>query len=754
MYTLILINTQKIDLEVDLVKNMLISVFFKNKSFYIKKNEASIFKSTFDSKKLENLNNKLKKKVYYIDNNTFLQLFFFFENLFLKTKIQIKDLNLKQCLLIFDQELVKINNFNFFNIETTTEEEKEKYDVFFNVFFNFLNVYIKYIQNNILNDFFLSYFFKENNLTEIKNCINKEVTNLNTYLIKESSFKNLTFLIKTLKNILLFLKNTLEINVKDVSNNNYNSNFFLEIEYCEYIVFTSRLKILIAYSEQIITINNLKQKLDELELNKKKLFGIEIKLDFRGRVYTLSTIKAFDNNKLLRQSIRIKNSIKISYLLSWFKKIYKETNINNILNLNYDVYSYILTKKEFKEYTFILNIDLQKIKKKDFLSFLYLKTKTALLCYLGFLLLPSTEKKTYTMDTIINLGYTFFYDENLNEKIQKVKNQYNIELYLEFMQTVDALKELNQKISFNSLITNTKLLTLDSSCNGYTHLLYTFSDLKEDEFKKFKEVLNLSSSNKNFDFYSEVLNEIKEKNSFLKEQIEKKIITRTSIKKVVMTIPYNAKEYSFTEKLKKEIIEKDPIKKKKIINELILFFSKDFKNKIINKTFTLKLKEFLKKNKVKNIYYLIDDETKINLSYLKKKNKKIPYIDNVLNKKKSVYIKILTSDLDIEKTLTASIANIIHANDAFCIKELIINNKLNILTIHDCVKFNAFLFEEMLITYELIFKNFYKKFNIYEKIYFEDPKTKELKKVFNEKNLIKNENKELVFENSKYILKF
>lgn len=220
-----------------------------------------------------------------------------------------------------------------------------------------------------------------------------------------------------------------------------------------------------------------------------------------------------------------------------------------------------------------------------------------------------------------------------------------------------------------------------------------------------------------------------------------------------MTIPYNAKEFGFIQKLKQDIIEKDTKKKNLIIKELMLFFSKDFKNKIINKTFITKLKEFLKNKKIKNLYYVIDNNTKINLTYFKEKNEKIPYIDNILNKKKSVYIKVLTSKLNTEKIVTASVANIIHANDAFCIRELILNSELNILTIHDCVKFNAFLFEEILFSYELIFKDFYKNYNIYDKLYYEDYKTKKLKKMF-ENNNTKKPYFNATFEKSKYILKF
>jgi len=114
---------------------------------------------------------------------------------------------------------------------------------------------------------------------------------------------------------MLFLNNTTEVNIKDVSNNKYDSKYFLEIEYCEYIIFLNKFKILISYLEQIITIFNLKQKIVENNLNKNKLFGIEIKLDFRGRLYSIDIVKAYDNNKLLRQSIKIKNTIKIKKLL-------------------------------------------------------------------------------------------------------------------------------------------------------------------------------------------------------------------------------------------------------------------------------------------------------------------------------------------------------------------------------------------------------------------------------------------------------
>jgi hypothetical protein len=41
--------------------------------------------------------------------------------------------------------------------------------------------------------------------------------------------------------------------------------------------------------------------------------------------------------------------------------------------------------------------------------------------YLGFLLLSSEEKKTYSMITILEKGFLFFYSKNLNEQIEKKK---------------------------------------------------------------------------------------------------------------------------------------------------------------------------------------------------------------------------------------------------------------------------------------------------------------------------------------------
>ena len=79
-------------------------------------------------------------------------------------------------------------------------------------------------------------------------------------------------------------------------------------------------------------------------------------------------------------------------------------------------------------------------------------------------------------------------------------------------------------------------------------------------------------------------------------------------------------------------------------------------------------------------------------------------------------------------------------------------SSLNILTIHDCIKFDSFLFEEIIFLYEYTFKNFYKNYNIYDKLYYETSDSNALHKIFNEKNSLKTEN-ECIFEKSKYILK-
>lgn len=760
LYDKILLNTKILNLETDFKNNYLKNLFFKDDKFYIKKNIYNENSSIFDFEKIKIINNKLKKLVYYTDINIFLELFNFFENIFKNIILKKNIKKLKECINYFEDNIQKINNFNFFNIESLLHKEKEKYELFFNILNLYSWSYNEYIHNIILNTNFLNFFYKKDDIKELKLCIEKEKENLNYLLNNLNSFDNLNFLIKTIKNIFLFLNNTLEINIKDVSNNNYNSKYFIEIEYREYIIFINKFKIIVAYLEQIITISNLKQKIIENNFNQKKLFGIEIKLDFRGRLYSINIIKAYDNNKLLRQSIKIKNNIKIKELLSWYIDLFKKLKISISYFLKKDIYEFILDKKEFKHFNYLFKLNLTEMTKKNFLDLLYLKTYVATICYLGFLLLKSEEKKTYTLLNILKKGYDFYYNDNNKEIINEIKKSFlnltlelNLEEYLELTQTLNSLDNLNKNISFNSLLLNNKLLSLDSSCNGYTHLLYTFSELTISKFKEFKKILNLSSDNNNYDFYSEVLNEIKNNNFFLKKQIEDKIINRNSIKKIVMTIPYNAKEYSFHEKLKNEIIEKDDKKKKIIIKELIEFFSKNFKNKIINKSFILNLKTFLKKNKIKNIWYVIDENTKINITYYKEKNEKILFIDNILNKKKSVYIKTLTNEINIEKTVIASIANIIHANDAFIIKELIINCKLNILTIHDCVKFDAFLFEEIIFLYEYTFKNFYKNYNIYNKIYYETNDSSELKKVFDD-SFIKKIEDNCIFEKSNYILKF
>ena len=759
VYDQILLNTACLNLEFDFKSNMLINVFFKNKKFHIKKNNYSIDNSVFDFQKIKIINNKLKKKVYYTDVTIFLKLFNFFEKFLLKITFEKKIDTLENCIKFFEENIEKINNFNFFNIEAIDAEEQEKYSIFFSIFNLYVWTYKNYINEVIIPTEFLNYFYKKTDIEELLNCIKKEEENLFIILHDNNmlNFEKLNYVVKIIKNLILFLNNTTEINMKDVSNNNYDSNYFLKIEYCEYIIFLNKFKILISYLEQIITIFNLKQKIIENNLNKKKLFGIEIKLDFRGRLYSIDIVKAYDNNKLLRQSMKIKNTIKINKLMTWYSDLYKKLNINLSFFIKEDTYDFILKQKEFNKFSYLFNLNIETLNKKDFLNLLYLKTSMSTLIYIGFLLLSSEKKKTYSTIEILKQGYNFFYKNNCLNTFEnafdnvKIKNL-NIENYLELTEAFNSLLLINKNINFNNLLLNNKLLTLDSSCNGYTHLLYTFSELNEEKFKQFKKVLNLTNDNINYDFYSEVLNEIKNYDSFLKEQIENKIIDRNSIKKIVMTIPYNAKEFSFYEKLKSEILEKNKEKKEKIIKNLVNFFSKNFKNKIINKTFIIKLKDFLKKNKIKNIWYVIDENTKINITYFKQKNEKIPFIDNILNKKKSVYIKILTNELDIEKTVTASVANIIHANDAYVIKELILKSSLNILTIHDCIKFDSFLFEEILFLYEHTFKSFYKNYSIYDKLYYETFDSNVLYKIFNEKNNLNSENI-LTFEKSKYILK-
>jgi hypothetical protein len=117
---------------------MLTKIFFINKSFHIKKNKYSMFNSKFDLNKLIALNNKINKVAFYINEGVFFYLFDFFENFILNISLadlQKKNLNIKDCILSFEHELEKINNFNFFNIETTIIEQEEKYKIFISLFF-------------------------------------------------------------------------------------------------------------------------------------------------------------------------------------------------------------------------------------------------------------------------------------------------------------------------------------------------------------------------------------------------------------------------------------------------------------------------------------------------------------------------------------------------------------------------------------------------------------------------------------------
>jgi len=551
----VLINTNLKNLEEASELNALKSYYFLKKNFYIKKNQNSNTSSIFNQNFLNSLNQKFLKKVYWIDKKVFLLIFNTFELFLLKMQELNIDLSLKTVIEHFNLQILKINNFNFFNLENYFNDEKNKYDIFFSLIYLHANAYSKYIANVILKTKFLLFFFSEDTIFIMQEFITKELSILNVALISKKNFENFEIIIKTIKNLNLFLNNTYEVNVHDISKNKYTTSFFTEIFYFEYIFFIKNLKKLISYSEQIITIQNIKKKI--INNTTEKTFGIEFKLDFRGRIYALDLYKAYDNSKLIRNSIKLKNSLNLALLKTWYFFIWNTNNIHTISDLHAETYDWLFTKEPFIKFKYLKDKKLSMLNNSEFLELLYLKSFNSILMYIGFLILKKSIKKTYNFLEIIYLGYDYFFNK------KELTTMLTIEETIELQETENSLTKLLTTLTLEELFKHNKMLTLDSSCNGYTHLLYAFSELEEFQFNHYLKVLNLTSSKINYDFYSEVLNEISAFDENLKECIIDGSLSRTTIKKVVMTIPYNAKEFSFKKNLEQNLLIDNQEKKKK-----------------------------------------------------------------------------------------------------------------------------------------------------------------------------------------------
>ena len=265
-------------------------------------------------------------------------------------------------------------------------------------------------------------------------------------------------------------------------------------------------------------------------------------------------------------------------------------------------------------------------------------------------------------------------------------------------------------IEFNTYLP----IQLDATCNGFQHL-----SLLSQESKLYDE-LNLTNTGKYpKDFYNFLLHKVQ---VYLKDKLDENIteegkgsitrlnnfiFTRSHVKKIIMTIPYNSSQRSMGEYLRSELDQKNYDENIKCY----WYTGKDDPNNSINSNdITLLINiitniikhDFNKINKLikylRNIaklfntlnlpiYWSLPSGLNIYQSYLQSKSVTIsPFAYNKIK----LNLKVSSRDkLDHNKQLRALMPNLIHSLDAYSMTELYYTlsskfDEVQFYSIHDC----------------------------------------------------------------------
>lgn len=153
---------------------------------------------------------------------------------------------------------------------------------------------------------------------------------------------------------------------------------------------------------------------------------------------------------------------------------------------------------------------------------------------------------------------------NTDKYIKQLKDKDNENKYDKFIQEISDVKEPIQFLA--SLIAIDKAITtgysyqpilFDATCSGLQHLAGICGDLKLAQY------VNVIGDDKiRNDMYKEaskyIIKEISTLKDSVKEELESIIITRTSVKKAIMTIPYGISVSTLNEDLQ-EVFEAEKI---------------------------------------------------------------------------------------------------------------------------------------------------------------------------------------------------
>lgn len=681
----------------------------------------------------------IKNSIYKKNNETL--------NLEIENKIVEKETS-----IIVNECYTQYNNFFLYNEKYTFKkinEEKKKY-----LDSNYFLLVLRYLVDKNLVKMNQKKNFKKNNIKTYNFYYLNYLINQNTICIDFGfSFSKFNFFLSKNEYYLIsYMINSIKKICKENTNNNKKLNFLsskyiensLNTEYYINLEFIDVIhKELEKEHNKVLNLQIVLETLNKLNVEIKEVLN-EFNVEFNKKKQKIN--KNYEN--IIKNLIDTTNDTLKQYNKEKFKKILNEKK-NNLKYLQYTnlckKYSsflilanfFILKKIYIKEVPLYFSFFFDFRTRKYFHSYIsptnssYLRT----IYYYGkYTKEEMLLKEENEVSDIIRL-----YDK----EIETIKNKFaiintNIKInegvfWLLISIGKHFINKNNIKIHIKEFINTAKKILEDSSLIENLkfsdkieclHSIYVLKKLNDEEIKKYvilKDatssvlqhyirfltpidenalfLVNMNSKEYWIDTYSMFIEifKIKNKNKSYYENVEK-YLKRSNLKKSIMTHAYGV---SYLESYKYFCSTLDILPNKDIkemFKDFYNFLNKDLEKILFKNNSKTFLNDILKN--IKEIDNIKTNDVEISLLYYNTITKTIDFKKkNEINEKIrfSINKKELTKEINLNKTKTSLRPNIIHASDAFYIRNLSLKLKFCYLTIHDCFLIDIFCVSKFIV---------------------------------------------------------
>lgn len=372
-------------------------------------------------------------------------------------------------------------------------------------------------------------------------------------------------------------------------------------------------------------------------------------LDFRGRMYTISTYGPI-SNKIIRNILVYNSDANTDY----FQEEIEKSQTFKIIKTNYfNMLSPIKLKYGtdlFKSSLFWVLISLSAHFKNRLL-----------------------ENNKVGIDVLLRTGINIYLNKD------KTYEDLTLDEEVELRRNIFIIHQLTLGI-----FDHNTFLCKDSTASVFQHL---FIYLQPKSIESLK-ICNIIGSGNWHDPYSVIINKFLENK--IVDNFLLSLFNRKTLKKSIMTHPYSVSYYSswnyFKSEINKSLTKYDKITFKELniekqdniknlFKEFFSFLSKNFEMDIFYKKNSTEIK-----NKINFVCF--NDGTKINFNYLILSNNRREIKNKKLNLRVSYNENYINTQVDVKQTELAIRANLIHATDSYFARLVIL--QFGCLTIHDC----------------------------------------------------------------------